>query len=277
MDAPPPELAWLSILLGIVLTILKIRDYWINRGRIEFRVISANQYYQNWEQSYIHLTCQIKAGDCRRAFVVLEFAIKNSYPRNISVGRFIINNWMFADRYTRGMYDRQRDYRAFDLYTREPTSLDGYKNIPPGGSHGLRVEIFEEAYGPEHGSFHNPHTVELPTKYNVEFQTEIRKVRHTIKIPGERWKLVSDFQQFVYRWSDLLGPVKPSTGGAPLPQSLQRIAWHPPWRTRLRNWYRPKMNSLLYGTRYHSPGQPNRLLELYRKLKDKASRPSSMK
>ena len=238
MGAPPPALTWLSIVLGIILALLKIREYWINRGRLEFRVISANQYYQNWEHSYTHVAWQINAGDCKRAFVVLEFAIKNSYLRDVSVGRFMISDWMFADRYTPAMYDYQRDYQVFDLYTREPTSLDQYKTVPPGGSCGLRVEMFEEAYGPEHGSFRNPHTVELPDRYSVEFQTDTGKVRHIIKVSGDRRQMIYDLPQAVYRWSELLGPVTPGTGGAPLPQSLQRPVWRSSWRTRLRNWYR---------------------------------------
>jgi hypothetical protein len=59
-------------------------------------------------------TWRINTGDCRRAFVVLEFAVKNDYPKDATIGRFMIDDWVFAGQYTPAMDDQKRDYRAFD-------------------------------------------------------------------------------------------------------------------------------------------------------------------
>ena len=281
MNPPPAWLNWASAALGIILTFLRILEFWSKRQRVEFRLISVHQYYDQWseweEQSERKKFMPpsspvfIKAGECKRSFEVLEFAVRNHYSRDITVGRFMINNWVFADRYTRGMYDRKRDYRVFDLYSREATSLDCYRIVPPGGSYGLRVEIHEEAHGQEERSFHYPHSVDLSDAFRIEFRIDTLRVRRKIKIPGKMREKMPAYQfgTSIYRWSTLLGPPQASPFGSPLPQNLQPPSWRLPWSSRMQNWYRAKANWVLYGTPYRSPDQPSRLARAYKRLRRK--------
>ena len=151
---PPPELAWIGVIGGfvaIVATIINLVIIWQNRPRIEFRSISANIYYEPWTKGEIEqivyqrsgplprIKPRIvnKEGDCKHAFIVVEFAVKNQYPTEVTVGRFMIDGWMFSDRYTAEMYAPPRDYRVFDLYTRTPTNLEAYTKLAPKSSYGL--------------------------------------------------------------------------------------------------------------------------------------------
>ena len=292
-----PELAWISIIGGfvgaiggfvaIVATIINLVIIWRNRRRIEFHPISANIYYEPWRKWELEgvywpgpppgIKPGIKEGDCKRAFIVVEFALKNEYPTEVTVGRFMIDGWMFSNRYSPYMYAPKRDYRVFDLYTRTPTSLEAYKKLAPKSSYGLQIEILEETEGPHYKGSHSRYVVDLPTKYIIEFHTDVGRQRQKVKFPRpqeaqEAWNELA----LVHRWSDdLLGPSRPSSAGAPLPQTIQYPKYQTPWRGRLRNWYRKKLNWLLYGTSYRLPGQPNRLSQAIQAIKAKRLRDST--
>lgn len=286
MTAPPPILAWIGAIVGaiggfisIVATIINLMIIWQNRRRIEFRTISANMYYETWKKRDLEGVYWpgpppgrkpgIKEGDCKRAFIVVEFAVKNQHPTEVTVGRFIIDGWMFSDRFTPYMYTPKQDYRVFDLYARTPASLEAYKKLAPKSSYGLRIEILEEAEGPDYKGSHSRHVINLPTNYIVEFHTDVGEQCHKIKFPRAQMKL-NPWWPMIHRWSDdLLGPCKPTSGGAPLPQGVQLPARRTPWYARLRGWYRSKLNRLLYGTPYRAPGQPNRLSQVIQDIKAK--------
>ncbi len=255
MAEPPALLIWAGLILTAALTVLQILEYWRNRSRIEFTVLSATQYCDEWseweeqKEKEIYGTSEpfmkfIEAGIIKSAFGVLEFAIRNHYPTDVIVGRIMVDDWMFAGEYTRGMYDHKRDYRVFDLYgDKEPAHLDGYKTVPPGGSYGLRVEIFEKAFGMEARSFHDWHFVDWPMTYKVEIHTDVGEFNRKIKVKKRIFMSESSFKQFIYRWSDLIGPVEAGTGGAPLPQSLEYATHSMPRRVRLKNWYTLKVKT----------------------------------
>lgn len=182
MSSPPPELAWIGIvggIAGIITSIVSLATMLRNRRRVDFQVISATRYSKPWQQWELDATPDwagmpgarpfMKAGQSRRAFIVLEFAVTNEYPVELSVGRFVIDGWMFADKFTPHMYSYVRDYRVFDLYTQEPTGLDAYRKVSAKGSYGLRVEISEEAEGPAWRSRKSRYVVDLPEEYVVEF------------------------------------------------------------------------------------------------------------
>ena len=139
---PPIALAWIGVvggLVGIISgfiavlgTAINLVIIWQNRRRIEFHVLSANVYYEPWTKWDLEGVYWpgpspgrkpgITEGSCKRAFIVVEFAVKNEYPTEVTVGRFMIGGWMFSDRFTPDMYAPKRDYRVFDLYARTPTS-----------------------------------------------------------------------------------------------------------------------------------------------------------
>ena len=84
-----------------------------------------------------------------RAFTVIEFELQNKYPLPISIGRIMLDDWIFADHWIKPMYGEERDYRAYDLYTRQRVDLSTSAKLGPGELLGRRVEIHENSYGPD--------------------------------------------------------------------------------------------------------------------------------
>jgi hypothetical protein len=273
MSTPPPELAWIGVIggiAGVATAILNLLIMWRNRRRIEFRTISANTYYEPWTEWDIKKGGNwpgppstkpgIAVGSCRRAFVVVEFAVKSEFPTEIGVGRFMINGWMFSDRYVGMDYAPKHDYRVFDLHTRAQTSLETYVKLPARGSYGLRIEVFEDTDGPAWKSNHSRYAVNLPRNYIVEFQTDIGKRRHKVRFPPAQQMRMDA----VHHWSEQLLPLSEYPT---LPQGLQYPEWRLPWRARLRDRYRAMRNQLAYGKAYHIPGDRNRLVRAFKKIR----------
>jgi len=248
------------------------RNLWRNRRRIEFHVISANCYYQPWTSWDLDQSVDwpgppgtrpaMKPGDWRKAFVVVEVVVKNEYPTEVSVGRFVIDGWMFADRFTPGMYAWKRDYRAFDLYTQQSTSLEAYNQIRPKGALGIRVEVIEETEGPGWQSSKSRYVVERKGHYDIQFRTDFGNVRKRIKFSRPK-KEYSGFN-LVHHWSDLIELPQWGFGaaGAPVPQGVAVRPTRPPLLRRIkwaiRNRYRRQVSLLLYGVPYRFQGEPNR-------------------
>ena len=183
MDIPPPFLVWLSVIGGTIAIIrffIEIFNLWRNRRKLEFRVITSICYYKIWEESelrnvYMPAPGQppiMKQGDWKEAFCVLEFVIKNNYPIDITVGRFVINNWIFEQKYVKGMYAEKKDYRVFDLFTEKPVSLDKFYRLKPHDAIGFRVEILEETSGPHWESNHSRYVLPQIKVFSVEFLSD---------------------------------------------------------------------------------------------------------
>jgi hypothetical protein len=190
----PAELTYLGAvggLIGIFTAAFNWAIIWRNRRRIEFRVITAERYYEEWTQwDFDQVTYGTSPpnngpvpplGSWRRALTVLEFVIKNEYPTEVTVGRIVLDHWMFDDHYTRGMYAPIRDYRVFDLYTREPISLASYKRISPKGSYALRVEVFDDTEGPGWHSSKSRYWLDFANYCTVEFHTDVGLYRANSK------------------------------------------------------------------------------------------------
>jgi hypothetical protein len=272
MNPPPPELAWIGIIggvVGILTATINLIIMWRNRRRIEFRVFSTTTYAEPWQladlQNAFHLEVNAgkRLGNIKRAFIVVEFAIKNEYPTEITAGRFVIDRWMFSDSYHTGgiAYPLERNYRVFDLYKGEPTNLENYVRIPPRGSYALRLEVLEDTH--ERWSSHGRYAINLPKKYFVEYFADARKIRHKIKLQNivthEYFSLNS-----VHHWSDLLPDVAFSGADEARPQGITPHDYRPPLRIRLRIWLYNTKNRLLYGTPYHWPEQVSWVSKLRR-------------
>lgn len=248
MPTPTPELQWVSIISSLVAlfgVLVNFLIMWRNRRRIEFRTISSAIYYRKWNDYDLTVgdprdhRPMIKPGDTRTAFIVVEFAIKNDYPIDVVVGRFVVNNWMFADHYTRGDSKIKRDYRVFDLYNRQPANLESFAKIEPKGSYGLRIEALEETSGPRLEGRGARYVLQLPREYIIQFHLDGKKNRRKIKLP--RPELTADYAfRDVHRWSELLGKESWTASGAPIPQGIKtEDIWPNTWRDRfwsVRNW-----------------------------------------
>ncbi len=264
MPLPPPELIWISIiasLIAITWQLANLAIAWRNRARLTFKTISASVYtdvYLEWELNNAYWAAPherpfMKPGDCKTAFVVIEFAVTNHYPTEMAVGRFIIGGWMFSDHYTRGMYHFRRDYQVFDLNTRTRTSLDTFVRIPPKGSLGYRIEILEQADGPSWVSSHSRYVVDVPKLFDVHFHTSVGEHRSKIRLP-RRSHIVYGNLPNVYHWSTLLETVAISSTGAPVPQGIESpYSNQTHWLFKLlpkyyffrfRNWYTARLNKI---------------------------------
>ena len=211
----------------------------------------------------------MEPGDWRTAFIVLEFAVKNDFPTDVSVGRFMIDDWMFADRYTEAMYAPKRDYRVFDLYSRERTSLDSYRKLSPGSVYGLRIEILEETSGPSWDGPHRRYVLHLPKTSIVKFHRDNWTQRAKIKMTKATAN--ADFG-FIHQWGDLLQQTGSHSSGAPLPQGWQYPEWRMSRRMQLANWISRQRNRLQYGEPYRIHGQHHRLSRLSGSLRRRTSR-----
>jgi hypothetical protein len=286
MNISPNDWVWVGIvggIIGIVSSVVNFVILWRNRRRLEIRIISAHVYRELWKSYDIEkvgivanvIKDIIKEGACRRAFIVLEFAITNEFPTDITVGRFIIDNWIFSDHHTKElMYPLKRDYRVFDLYSRAPISLEKYVKIPAKGSFGYRIEIFEETDGPERISLHARYVLDLPQSYMVKFQTNLGKRKFKIK-PLSVHEIDSSYA-VVHRWSDLLDSRADVQFGAPLPQGVEYPVPSYRLKKRIQNWYKRLFNKIWYGTLYRLPGQQNRFVVLVNKTRGgRKNRPTS--
>jgi hypothetical protein len=240
--SPPEALAWIGVVggvFGIISVLITITAAWRNRRRIDLRVISAGCYYQLWTESdvegaYMPAPGQRSfciPGSCRRFFSVLEFSVHNGFPFDVSIGRFRIDSWMYGASYTPAMYAPERQYEVFDLYTQEPANLSAFSRIPPHGSRGLRVEIFEDTAGPGWESSHSRYVLDVPKQYRIEFVTDVKPLlRKQIKL--HRTRLADLINSgFVHRWGDLIGDTTWNTAGAAVPQGLKDPNLEYDWKT----------------------------------------------
>ena len=218
---------WIAIWGAFLATILAIKEIillWRNRSRVEFQIYSATCYFEIWKQFQIDdlpdapgppgTRFDINERDYKRTFVVLEFIVKNYHPSAKTIGRFQIDNWMFMDRYTPEMDAPQRDYRVFDLHSREDASLEDSRLVEPGGLYGLRVEILDEI----HDSFvqmRSRKKVNLPKSYDLKFRSDDETRIHEVEIRTYEEQYYWSFE--VNNWSDLIPSVE-GISGAPKPQ-----------------------------------------------------------
>jgi hypothetical protein len=267
MPSPTPLLQWIALaggLVGIIAAVINLVVSWRNRRRLEFRVLSAVKYYVHWSQWELDKgkswpTGQrpgIPVGSARQVFTVLEFSIRNEYPTEVTVGRFMIDSWMFSDSFKRLYYAPKDDYRVFDLHTRELTSLEKYVKVPAKGSYGLRVEIYQDTDGPDWVSNHSHYTVKLPTTYKVEFFGADK--RHLEVRRFERIEDVTSFNS-VHRWSELLEEADYSRQ---LPQGVRYPQRQESLIAEIRWWLRSRVNWLIYGSAIHVPGAPTRIASI---------------
>ncbi len=287
MNAPPPELAWVGIIggaIGIATAIINLIIIWRNRRRIEFRSISSKIYYEPWQRHEIEasyhpdsppskIRAPIKEGDCKLALIVVEFVVKNEFPTDVTVGRFLVDGWMFSSRYdTKGLlYPLKRDYRVFDLHTRQETNLESYNKISPKGVYGIRLEVLEKTDGPQWGSSKSRYVVKLPKNYSVEFQTDMGHHRYTIRLGKPHG--MPELLKHVHHWSDLLPPAESATTTYALPLSVQYprsniSLWRNIWWKLKAVVYRAKW-WILYGKSFHLPGEPNRISRFIRRFQKK--------
>jgi len=88
-------------------------------------------------------------GKIKKYFLILEFILKNEGKKQALVSRIIVNGWVDRDRH----YEfpdpwSDRDYRVYDLFTKEPISLSTPVLVGPEQSIGRRIEIYESALKP---------------------------------------------------------------------------------------------------------------------------------
>lgn len=252
-NEPSGIVTWTGILITSVLAIWRGGDYWRDRRRISLRIITSYRHCRYWHQYDIDMAYDrqeqqtgsrefpstnriiVNPGDCKSCYEVLEFTLTNRYAHEVTVGCFLIADWIFSDRYSQGMYDRQRDYRVFDLFTREKINLENYRTLAPGGVLGIRLEIFEQANaGPNWISNHLYYKVDIHNSYYIEFNSDLSRFKRKITPSSpEKNPIIYEFD---YRWSnDIvgLGPMQRSLGPQ-MPQAIpQKSPWILPWHDRV--------------------------------------------
>ncbi|MCI0399094.1 MAG: hypothetical protein L0332_07000 [Chloroflexi bacterium] len=175
-----------------------------------------------------------KVGDPKEVYAVLEFEIMNKYQHDITVGRVNMGGWMFVDHYEREIYDHARDYRVYDLYNDERTSLAPYRLIRTNTATGFRVEAFEHPGSPNANS---RLPVELPSKYKIEIQTGIRKRIFRVTVKPKRQKLGRS-DEFDYLFSLSRGDLLPERDYArAVPQGVIVPRFREPISFRLRRFW----------------------------------------
>jgi len=274
--SPPPFLEWLAVIggsLAILKEIVELISQWRHRNRTVFRLLSAVTYYDTWTKSDVEENMASHSfraqspsfgeGDYRSFFTILEFAVVNHHPDAISVGRFLIDDWIYADRYiqyTQGMVYGSRDYRVFDLHTKSPTTLRDYVQLESGDSIAFRVEILEEACGPGWGSHRGIYSLRL-RPYQIKFRTTAGDQKHKVE-PVRRRR-----SNWIYRWSDLLGPPSSSySEGWPSQDVEPKQLDEPPWDASLKKRLQWKTKYVLYGTPYAHRGQRIQFSEIRGRL-----------
>lgn len=280
VQTPPDELAWIGIIggiLGIITSIFSFYFLWKHRERLVFRVITAYRIYEPWRSIDLEnvewpgppgTKPNIKDGDVRRALIVVEIEFVNKYSGEIVIGRLNIDGWIFGESYIQTLYPLKRDYRVFDLYSRENTGLDRFVKIPSNETYGLRIEIFEDTDGPDWKSSHSRYLVNLSDNYLIEFTFNGRRVRKKIKFkPLQHYYAQGLFiLEAAYHWSDDLMGEKSDYFGTFPPQGVSLTMDRSNLITRFRNWLREIKNWLIYGQRFHWPSQQNRLKKFIQKI-----------
>lgn len=286
LPVPPPELSqWIGLvggLLGIVSFIGFVIAAWRSRRRIDFHVIASVIYWDTWDQFDYDEASQIswpgrpntppsfKPGDCRRSFRVIEFQLISQYPHDITLGRFVVDGWIYSDHNVIGSRNWQRDYRVFDLHTGSPTTLEKYIRVQPHASCGLRLEIYETASGPMPDGGHPRYTVSIPKKSRVGFSTDVG--RHQKKlIKYQQASTDTGHLKDCYHLSDLLPKSEATANGLPIPQGVEEVdtTWDLPRRFKVRYWLTNRSHHIRHGFGRHW----NRLVLRYRRViqRDKAS------
>jgi len=248
---------WLNNAATFVLVVKAVWDWWRNRERLVVRLLSLTQYWWSWDENDVAAANRgpypgsIEVGDPRRVFTVMEFEVVNRHRIPVSIGRFLIEDWIYADHYEKGIYDRFRDYRVFDLFSRERVSLDRFTLVEPGHAVGFRVEILDQGYDPAYNMpMHRPAKPVLYDAYRIQFHTDLgRRHVHTFRIrDGKRVRFDDPYQRadctrrphwpvrpersdkLIYRWSDDLIPSSDQglVFPTPLPQPTSPGGWDVP-------------------------------------------------
>jgi hypothetical protein len=239
-NAPPARAIWIGIIISFILGFLQIFQYWQKRGRLQIKILTAVRYcYRfseeeaiNWSTGMLHPS----GGDPKGVFSILEFSITNWYDRDIVVGRINVFGWIFSDHYQPFLYDHERDYRVFDLFEQEKTSLDKYSIIPPSSTIGFRLEAYQDQ-----GIIVTSSrvSVELPVYFTIEVQTDVGSKRQK-KRPKHK-ELMSKYEfGNVFRWSGTELLSEPMADTSPvqiIPQGVERPKFQYPISYRLKQIY----------------------------------------
>ena len=229
--------------LAIARTIWDFYQTWKNRGKIEVNVLRLSYFLDKFGErtgpmGFVgppgHRSgTEPLDGKGKNSFTILEVEIVNGYKRPMTITRVQIDDWMFSERYHQHMYDRLKDYRVFDLYTGQPTSLASSHLLPPDNMMGLRVEIVEQSDGPFQESNHR--YVGIPERKEYVIRLEYSRgalIRHipigdpteTYFAPSGRANYPSKAESLrnfakISRWSEqqLIPGGQPDSAGEPKP------------------------------------------------------------
>lgn len=242
---------WIGLvggILGIISFIFTMLDRYRDRRRLEFRVLTAVTNYISWynheiQQYYDTLpyphtqktslndgekqwiadgnqaysdNAPFAESDAKESFTVIEFSITNHFMHDVQVGRFTLDQWMYADHFERGMMDFHQDwdYRVFDIHTKIPTDLSAFFVIPPKATRGLRIEIRQKVRSAQWKN-RARYKIDLKTSIPVEYFVDGAKWNRFIDVEIQPEASTLDS---IYRWSDLLGEMRTSYMGQPVPQ-----------------------------------------------------------
>lgn len=242
VEHPPTAVAaWVAFITSSVLATVSVVNAIRHRQRIRLEKITSHVNCEYWSQSEINQAIVLNGdssgispsdypgsilivhvGDCKRRFEVLEFTITNRYRHQITLGRINVGKWIRADQYRPGMYDRKRDYRVFDLLTRERINLEEFRTMEPGQVLGIRIESFEEenAGRPTFVSNHVYPAVEVPEYHIIRLSSDMGTRQYRVEL--NKPEVFPLHFRFEYRWStdiDGLGEMV-ATPGAPMPQGM---------------------------------------------------------
>ncbi len=201
MNESTSVVAWLGGILAIGLSLLRIWEFWSKRSRLDVTLLMGQQYHtvftardvKDWDYRML----SPKAGDPKEVFAVLEFTIANNRQRDITVGRINVAGWMLSDRYSHKPYDHARDYRVYELTSKERASLSDYRVIHNGEAIGFRVEIYEH---PGNTRIRSRYPVELPDSYSIAIHTDAGRTIRKFKPQRAKLRNRSEFRT-VFRWS----------------------------------------------------------------------------
>lgn len=228
-------------------------QWWRSRGRIEVNVVRLHHHVIRYPSGTGPLRGTVGPpggwvaedtvldGLPQSAFTTLELEFTNAYKHAVTLGRIEIDDWVYSERYHVPMYGDQKDYRAFDLFTREPVNLAAYSNLLPGQCLGRRIEILERTYGPVQTTHRQRMWIEERTAFTIRTATSKGMVTCVAEI-GNRYTdydasvpyaepgspgyfAVSEFAAGLHqlcsvaRWSgqDLIPGGEPGSGGEPRP------------------------------------------------------------
>ena len=199
---------WLRDFRTINIEILQVM-YFVNRFS-EFEVEHAVQSSPMCDSSSL-------IGKIHEAVTIIEFQLQNAQKKTASVRLMEIDDWIWSDRYSRPMYSRNRDYRVFDLHTKENTSLADTIILEHGDIVGRRIEIAEKGDGPT--IYHHGHpSVPETNRHVLAVQVGRRQITKRVDLP-EPTEYSAGWID-VHLWSNEELPVAahyPSSAGAPRP------------------------------------------------------------